>query len=249
MSADRFYRRIEEPERLGHAALVGLFAYYLTVELGQEIATVSEVRQCYIDCDLTPSTRLSSYFSEGLKSRPQKFVKSGAGYKLQRHYREELGRSLGARDDVLQTSAELRRLEKSLPAGPKRAFLEETIVCFEAGANRAAIVMCWMLCIDHLFDHVLKHQLASFNAALASNPDKRVKVVTARQDLSELSESKFIETLRAANIISNDVRKILEQKLGTRNSAAHPSGITIGKTKTIDFVEDLTTNVLLAFAV
>lgn len=246
MSADAFYRRIEGAEGLGHAELVGLFAYYLTVELEKESATVADVRQCYIDCDLTPSTRLASYFSEGLKSRPQRYVKYGQGYKLQRHYKQELAGRIGASDHVVQTSADLRRLEQTFPDGPKKLFLRETIACFETGANRAAIIMCWILCVDHLFDFILNHRLADFNGALAKNPDNRVKVVTARHDLSDLSESKLIETMRAANIISNDVRKILDQKLGTRNSCAHPSGVTVGKSKVIDFIEDLVSNVVLA---
>ena len=37
---------------------------------------------------------------------------------------------------------------------------------------------------------------------------------------------------------SNDVRKILDGKLGTRNSAAHPSGIVIGEHKAVEFGTD-----------
>jgi hypothetical protein len=37
-------------------------------------------------------------------------------------------------------------------------FLKETIDCFEAGANRATIAMCWILTMDHLIGHVLKNQ-------------------------------------------------------------------------------------------
>ena len=98
---------------------------------------------------------------------------------------------------------------------------------------------------------MLGHKLAAFNAALAKNTDKRVKVttVTQRDDFSDMSGSKFIEFCRSAKIISNDVRKILDQKLETRNSSAHPSGITISKTKAIDFVEDLVENVVLKYPV
>lgn len=63
-----------------------------------------------------------------------------------------------------------------------------------------------------------------------------------------MKESKFIDLCRVAKIISNDVRKILDQKLGTRNSSAHPSGVTINKSKVIDFVEDLVDNVVLKYA-
>ena len=84
---------------------------------------------------------------------------------------------------------------------------------------------------------------------MAKVNDKRVKVasIVTRDDFGDVPENKFIELLRAASIISNDVRKILDQKLGTRNSCAHPSGVLIKGSKVIDFVEDLVENVLLKY--
>ncbi len=70
-----------------------------------------------------------------------------------------------------------------------------------------------------------------------------------RDDFGDIPEGKFIELLRASGIISNDVRKILDQKLGTRNSCAHPSGISINRSKVIDFVEDVIENVILKYSI
>jgi len=64
-----------------------------------------------------------------------------------------------------------------------------------------------------------------------------------------MREAKFIEICRAANIISNDVRKILDTSLGVRNSCAHPSGIKVTDTKVIAFVEDLIENVILKYEI
>jgi hypothetical protein len=86
---------------------------------------------------------------------------------------------------------ESERLETTMPAGPKRDFLVETINCFEAGANRATMVMCWILVMDHMFDHVFTHKLAEFNAALAKNPPKNITKITPRDDFTELKESKL----------------------------------------------------------
>lgn len=162
-----------------------------------------------------------------------------------------MSRKLGAEKVTAQTSATLRTLEHKLPEGADKDFLKEAIDCFEAGANRATIIMAWILAMDHLFAYILAHKLPEFNAALAQNTDKsvKVKVITQRDDFTEIKESKFIELCRVAKIISNDVRKILDQKLDTRNSSAHPSGITINKSKVIDFVEDLIDNVVLKYAV
>jgi hypothetical protein len=246
--ASRFYNSIKSVGNVTQGDLIDLFVYYLAVEAAEPVVTPALVKQCFVECDIPPPTRIPAHLSEGVRSRPVRVVRATAngvsGYKLERHYREHLSKKLGAERIVVQTSVELRRLETALPPGPKRNFLTETINCFEAGADRATIVMCWILVIDHLFDHVFTYGLPAFNAALAKNPDKRVKVITTREDFTELPESKFIELSRAAGIISNDVRKILDEKLGTRNSAAHPSGIVVKRSKVIDFVEDL---ILLKF--
>ncbi len=136
---------------------------------------------------------------------------------------------MGAGPLAVQTNAELRKLEGKVPAGPKKEFLKETIDCFGAGANRAFVIMCWILALDHLYDYVMKAPLSAFNEVLAKNADKRVRVtkIQSRDQFGDMPEGKFIEFLRASEIISNDVRKILDEKLGVRNSCAHPSGITV----------------------
>jgi hypothetical protein len=247
----RFFNAIDGAARLKDADLIDLFIYYLTAEAGESAATATAVVECFRACDLTPPNSTSVYLSRGLKSAPQKFVKVAGGYKLQHHYRESVSKKLGADRIVVQTSVELRRLESRLAEGAAKEFLKETIDCFEAGANRATIVMCWILAMDHLFELVLQKHLLPFNNELGKVNDRRVKVsmVVARDDFGEIPEVKFVELLRAAGIISNDVRKILDQKLGTRNSCAHPSGISIKGSKVIDFVEDLVDNVILKYPI
>lgn len=246
---NRFFNAIENAEKCSDAELIDLFVYFLTVESGAAAATASNIEDCFKACHLTPSKRVRAHLSEGLRSKPQRFVKVDGGYSLQRHHREALSKRLGAERTVVQTSVELRRLEARLNGGPAKGFLKETIDCFEVGANRATIVMCWILIMDHLFELVLRKHLTPFNAELAKINDKRVKVsiIAARDDFGEIPEGKFIELLRASGVISNDVRKILDQKLGVRNSSAHPSGVLIKGSKVIDFVEDLVENVVIKY--
>ena len=39
---------------------------------------------------------------------------------------------------------------------------------FEAGANRATIVMCWILAVDHLYDYVFTRHLAISRRSMQS---------------------------------------------------------------------------------
>lgn len=251
ISVNRFYNSIEDAGSQSQSSLIELFVYFLTVELGQDSATPKQVADCFVACDLVIPKNIGARLSEGLKGKPPRYIKANKGYKLQRHMRETLSRKLGAERVTAQTSATLRGLENKMPGGPTEHFLKETIDCFEAGANRATIVMAWILVIDHLFAYILSHKLTEFNAALELNNDKSIKIktVTRRDDFTEIKESKFIELCRSSKIISNDVRKILDHKLDIRNSSAHPSGITINKSKVIDFVEDLVHNVVLKYKI
>lgn len=248
-AVNRFYNSIEEAASQSQSALVELFVYFLTVESGQDAATPRQVADCFTACDLVVPGNVSARLSEGLKSKPPRYVKANGGYKLQRHMREMLSLRLGAEKVTAQTSVTLRGLEQRLPEGSSKLFLEEAVNCFEVGANRATIVMVWILAMDHLFAYIVAHKLDDFNVALSKDKGVRIAAITNRDDFAQIKEAKFIELCRAAEFISNDVRKILDQKLGTRNSCAHPSGVRIGNAKAIDFVEDLVENVILKYAI
>ncbi|YBV97007.1 hypothetical protein M1D80_08920 [Phyllobacteriaceae bacterium JZ32] len=243
----RFYESIDGRAGANDRDLTSFFVYFLTVEQGKEAATAKSLTECFTACDLNVPARLSAYLSEGLKGAIKRYIKTPSGYRLHRTFSDTLLERFGSSRVVLQISAELRSLERNFEEGPKKRFLAEAVDCFEANANRAAIIMTWILAVDHLFDHVLSSKLNEFNAALAANPDKRIKKAFTKDDLSELKESKFIELCRSANIISNDIRKILEDALGTRNTAAHPSSVEMTRSKSISVIEDLVINVIKKF--
>lgn len=246
---NRFYNSIENVESQNQGNLIELFVFFLTSELGQDFATAKQVAECFVACDLTVPANVSARLINGLKTKPPKYIKSAGGYRLHRSLRDQLSKKLGGEISISQTSTTLRNLEHKLPLGADKNFLKEAIDCFEIGANRASIIMTWILTMDHLFDYILAHKIVEFNAALAKDKGVKISSVAVRDDFTEIKESKFIELCRSSGIISNDVRKILEQKLGTRNSCAHPSGININKSKVVDFIEDLVDNVILKFAV
>lgn len=247
MSADRFYNSVPVQFHGNDRIAIRYFLYYLVEEMGQAAATASQVDQCFRDCDMAPPNRTAQILNEGLSGPRPYFVKVPGGYRLERFCKEEIGKSLGARKEVVQTSAELRDLEKLFPAGATKDYLDEVIVCFEAGANRAAVIMVWILTMDHFLSYVFTKKLADFNGALAANPDKKVKVIKVREDFQDLNEDKIIELCRAAKIITNDVQKILKDGLGARNTAAHPSNVKVARSKAISVIEDLVTNVIKKF--
>jgi hypothetical protein len=244
---DRFYGALPNAANISDRGLVEWFVYFITVELGKEAARVKSVNGCFATCDLAVPSRTAAYLSEGVANG--RLIKVSGGYKLHRHIRSQLSDLLDMDSSANQTSKDLRMLEAKVPPGAEKGFLSETIRCFEVGANRAAIVMCWILAMEHLYEFVFANKLTEFNAELVKVTDRRVKVsqVHIREDFDDIPEGKFIELLRGAGIISNDVRKILDGKLGTRNSCAHPSGIKIKTSKVVEFIDDLVENIVLKF--
>jgi hypothetical protein len=246
----RFYERIKP--LIGAASdLPDLFTYYITIELSQPAATVEAVRESYAACDLAPPSWLASHFSKGLQ-KPRRFIKLNGGYRLENARREEIAKRLGEGKAPAQASAVLNALEAQIAPGPKRDFLHETINCFGAGANRAAVVMCWNLVVHHLQDHILADasRHAAFNAVLAKSTDTRVKIkaIAKADDFTEMPESKFLLFCREAKIITSSMFSKLEGRLHERNSAAHPSGVKTTPKAAEAYIEDLVENVLKKFA-
>jgi len=248
VSAHRFYHAIPDTDRKADKEIVPFFVYYLTAEQGADFAAASAISQCFIDCDLTPPTRLAQYLSEGTQSAHQLYVKVPGGYRLHRRKAEELSSLLGVRRVVTQTSAELRALEGQFTDGDTKDFLREAIDCFEAGANRAAVIMTWVLTFDHFLNWLFVNKLNEFNRTFAaSNPQGRVKIIRKIEDFEDINEDRIITTCRTAGIVTSGVQKTLKEGLDTRNTAAHPSNVKVARSKTIAVIEDLVRNVIKKF--
>jgi hypothetical protein len=231
------------------STLIDYFVYFLTVIEKEEVATSSGVDRCFDLARIQKYSNIASYLlrnSKKQRNKPAKFIKAQNGYSLERSRELTLKNTLESGPARKETSHLLRGLLTKLRNPHEKSFLQEAINCYEIGARRATIVLVWILTIDHLYQYIFKHKVADFNIALAKNTDKRIKItsISKLDDFGEIPESKFIEFARASKIITNDVRKILDAKLGIRNTYAHPSSISISEVKATDFIIDLVENVI-----
>jgi hypothetical protein len=95
---------------------------------------------------------------------------------------------------------------------------------------------------------VLTNKLADFNGAWAQRADCHGRAIADQDDFLELrDENTFIEILRAATIITKNVKKILDEKLGFRNTCAHPNDIIVTEAKVVAAIEDFAYNVILKY--
>lgn len=219
--------------------------YYLLEKIGKESATVSDIDECFRLLDLNLYGRLSVYLSEETKTG--RYVKSSKGYRLQRSVSESINALYEAEPKRIQVSEHLSSLVGTISDSQEKQFLEEAINCYRVEAFRGAIVLTWILTVEHLQKFTYGNFLTEFNTALTTHSDKKMKQIISYDDFSNLKESRFIELAKSAGVISNDVRKILDEKLGIRNSAGHPSGVKISGHKATEFMIDLIENVLLKY--
>lgn len=142
----------------------------------------------------------------------------------------------------------LQKVVAKLNEDNQRRFMAEAISCLTVNARRATIIMVWTGTLDHLYDYILKYKMSDFNKALSNRSDRYSKlIIKMKDDFTDIKDAVFIEVCRSARIISADVRKILDQKLDVRNTYAHPANVEIGRTKVVDFIEDLVDNVITKY--
>ncbi len=247
---ESFILQIPDLQSKTSSTLIDYFVYFITVILEEETATPAGVERCFEVGRLQKYSNIAAYLSKCSKrGSTTKFIKLAAGYQLERNVQLEIQKSLHSGPSKLETSHLLRGLLSKLATPEDKSFLLEAIDCYEIGARRAAIVMTWLLTINHLYSYIYKNHLAAFNTVLAANKDKRIKItsISKLDDFSEIPEGKFIEFLRASKVISNDVRKILDTKLGIRNTSAHPSAVSISEVKATDFIIDLVENIIIKY--
>jgi hypothetical protein len=242
-----FVSRFDEFSEWLTTKQIDYLAYHLMTRPGIECFTVADIEKCFLLLDLHPYKRLAVYLSEGTSKKNGGYIKHTKGYRLARTLSDSIRTVVDSEPKRVQVAQNLADLIPKIKDSQEKSFLEEAIRAYRVEAYRASIVMIWTLAIDHLQKYTFGLFLKEFNLALASHSDKKMKEILSYDDFSELKEVRIIELMRSANIITNDVRKILDEKLGIRNSAGHPSSIAFSGHKTTEFALDLIQNILLKY--
>lgn len=244
---EKFVEQFDDLPRWGGKKQTDYFAYFLTIERALNNFTTKQILECFDSLNLKPYVRTSVYLSEEGRKKNGRYIKCSKGYCLERSVYNNIKQEVGNEPKKVQVSEKLMALVSKIKNAQEKVFLQEAINCYRVESYRATIVMIWILAVDHLQKYVFEKKLVEFNNELAKNPDKKIKKIINYDDFSDLHEVKFIELNRAANIISNDIRKILDEKLGIRNSAAHSSVIIFNGHKTTEFVLDMIDNIILKY--
>jgi hypothetical protein len=229
---------------------IKVFGWYLHEYEEVERFAPSQIMGCFENASLEHPANVNSILTNLLGKKPKEILKDRRGYYLEKRIKDDLQSKYGQRQATIQADKALVELPLKIPEIAERIFLEEAIRCFRAQAFRAAIVMTWNLAYDHLCEYILKKHLTSFQAQwVITYPSHKknpvVSKINKREDFEDLKESELIQVSKSASILSNDLFKIYNEKLGKRNTAAHPSLVEILPHTAEEFILDLVTNGVL----
>lgn len=222
-------------------------AFYLAHHKAVDSFTSTDILNLFKELSLQPYTRLAPYLTDQSKLRNGKYIKRPKGYQLHAPFRSQLEQQIAKAPVLVALDEELEKQIAQVSDIYERDLLEEAARCYKVKAYRAAVVMIWAVTMSHMYSYVFTNKLADFNNAIAAAKDKKLKPIKKIEDFSEMNEDKFIMLMRSAGIVTKDTRKILDEKLGTRNTAAHPSKTHLKESKAVEFGHDLLSNVILAY--
>jgi hypothetical protein len=77
----------------------------------------------------------------------------------------------------------------------------------------------------------------------------KVQTMVTYDDFLTMKESVVIDICKRDQIITQTQFKILDKRLGERNTAAHPNSAKVGQLQAEAFIEDLVDNVVLALPI
>lgn len=184
----------------------------------------------------------------------KELLKDSGGYYCEGGFLTKYDQKYGTHDITLNIRQKVKNLINSVPDVAEKDFMKEAEICLRHDAGRATIIMVWNVAFYHLCQFILKHHLAQFNAGFQKHysglwQHAKVKTIVLYDDFSPLKESVVIDICKRDNIINQNVAKILEKRLGDRNSAAHPSTIHVGQLQAEAFIEDIVDNFILALKI
>lgn len=229
---------------MGHQDKVRLFSWLQHHLFKRERFITGDINNCYDELHLQPGN--TSQYLKNLEGRD--LLKDGRGYYCEGRFREIYERKYGVHQVTLQVRDMVKNLVNDLPELEEQDIFHEAMTCLKYDAGRAAIVMVWNIGFYHLCKYVLTHKLEEFNDRIPVRYPKKWKaadmpLIKKYDDFGdEMSEREAIEVCNSAGIITGNMFKVYVEKLGKRNTAAHPSQTRVTQIQAEGFIDDLINN-------
>ncbi len=240
---ESFIENISDFESLILEDKILVFGYYLQKKEKSDNFNHKPIEECFSLLDFTMPTNLNSRL-RGLESKKM-LVKHKTGYRVERTKVKSIETEILGKPKLKEISANLEKLPALLKK-PESDYVQEIVNCLKVESHHAAIVLMWVVTMSHLRNYVLSFKLSEFNISLSKHRkyQKKGLVISQYEDFEEISESDFLELLKTTKILGKNNHRLLGEKLGIRNTYAHPTSLVLTENKTISFIEDLIIDII-----
>jgi len=231
-----------------HADKIRFFAWVQHAVRKKERFKHADIALCYASLSYG-KTNISQYLA-GMEVRKELF-RDATGYYLEGRLRELYDAKYGEHEITLNVRQMVRDLVTLLPELEEQDIMKEALTCLKHDAGRAAMLMVWNIAFYHLCQFILKWKLADFNNRIPVRFPRKWKLadmplIKKYDDFGdEMSEREVIEVCNSAGIINGDIYKVYVNRLGTRNSVAHPSTLHVTQVQAEGYIDDLIRNTVL----
>ncbi len=140
--------------------------------------------------------------------------------------------------DVVNDASTLTSLAQSIADDVVRSYVEESVLCLQAGALRAAVVFLWSGAIRVVQEKCLAHGAAALNAAITKH-DPKAKRVQKIEDFAAIKDVTTLLAARELGVIDKGQWQTLGEGLDLRNRSGHPTRYRPGVKKASSFIEDV----------
>lgn len=150
---EEFVARIPDFTSLRPGQQLEFFAYFLTEVLKEDGISSRRIHDCFDELRIPAYSNIPAYIianSQAYRDKPPIFVRIKGKTYLHRERSATLASRLKGSHLVVAVKTDLRDLLPKIKDPNQKTFLEEALACFEVKAYRAAIIMVWILTVDHL---------------------------------------------------------------------------------------------------
>lgn len=231
---------------LGHADKVRMFAWLQLHLFKRDRFSTGNINWCYDTLAYSPSN--TSQYLKNMEGK--ELLKDAKGYRCEGKFRAEYDAKYGVHQITLSVRQMVKDLVDVIPELGEKDIFREALICLKYDAGRAAIIMVWNIGFYHLCQYILKHKKAEFNNRIPVRYPRKwnagdMPLITKYDDFGdEMTEREVIEVANSEGIITGNMYKVYLEKLGKRNSVAHPSSSHVTPVQAEGFIDDLIQNTL-----
>ncbi|HYJ20749.1 MAG TPA: hypothetical protein VEW07_01850, partial [Solirubrobacterales bacterium] len=204
-------------------------------------ATATEVRQGLGRARIAGASQIN--VPRALNRAQEKVDRDGSHWSLTDTGRSYLGELLALAAPKAKAKAQrdvqtLKALAERVDDDAVRGYINEAVLCLEAGAFRAAIVFLWTGAVATIRDDVWHSERPKGieDALKVHRPNARFR---KKDDFAYVKDVDLLRLAADLGIYDKTQKQTLEASLGLRNGCGHPTKYNPGENKTSSFIEDI----------